>query len=144
MTTINYSSGYIVWVVRVSAGQGDILVVDVDVFRVCTLRNENCISIVRIVNRRLDIVEVGWATIIDSDYSGLAGNSQNKTGKDKNQFIHISTLLNCFLWVILYRKDVSETRKIGVGFASFMVKRKEIEKFHTCQAQRLEALFRFF
>jgi len=43
--------------------------------------NKNRIAVIRIVDGCLDIVEIGWAVIIDSDYFGLAGNSQKQAYK---------------------------------------------------------------
>jgi hypothetical protein len=47
------------------------------------------IAIVGVVYCRLDIVKIGWAVIIDSDYPRLAGKDQKQKRQTEKQFFHL-------------------------------------------------------
>jgi hypothetical protein len=58
--------------------------------------NNNNIPLVRIVNRRLDVVEIRLPIVIDVDYLCLTRDGSAEGGqanKSKNQFTHLNTLL---------------------------------------------------
>jgi hypothetical protein len=58
-----------------------------------TIFHYNCVAVIGIVNRRLDVIKIRRAVVIDGNYSGLAGDSQQEAGKDKNRFVHFNALL---------------------------------------------------
>jgi hypothetical protein len=67
--------------------------------RISAVRNDHHIPVVRIIDSRLDIVKIRRTVVIDSNYSGLAGNGSAEGGqanKSKNQFTHLYTLLKGF------------------------------------------------
>lgn len=81
-----------IWLIRVCASQDNILTQKLDIFIIPSFCNDDCVGIVRIIDSRLDVVEVGGAIVIDGNCSGLAGDCRQEAGKDKNRFVHFGIL----------------------------------------------------
>ena len=57
----------------VSTHQGNIPDVKIDIFQIPSLGNNNGIAIFGIVDSGLDVIEIGWAIVVDVDYSFCEG-----------------------------------------------------------------------
>jgi len=72
-----------------------------------TVSDKNRITVIGIVDGRLNVIKLRSAIVINVDYSCLAGNGQKQQSKAEKQLFHLDTLFGslCLFIILAQRQD---------------------------------------
>jgi hypothetical protein len=86
LVAVNDSCSDHVWVIRVCVPQGDVFAIEVDIFKIASLGNDNGIAIVGVVDSCLDVIEIGRAIIVNVDDFCVGSSGEGQYYKEQGNF----------------------------------------------------------